>query len=66
VMFIYNFIDVDLHKFIGCPITVLCEMLFEREARKCVVLENISLQVESADQIMARLRGGLPRFDSRL
>ena len=28
------------------------------------VLENISLQVESADLIMARLRGGLQRFES--
>jgi hypothetical protein len=65
-MFIHNFIDVDLRKFNGFPIAVLCEMLLEREARECVVLENISLQAESADLIMARLRGELPRFDSRL
>jgi hypothetical protein len=66
LMFIFNFIDVDRSKFKGFPSTVLCEMLLEREARECIVLENISLQVESADLITARLCGGLPRFDSGL
>jgi hypothetical protein len=65
-MFIYNFIDVDLRKLNGFPITVLCEMLLECDAIECVVLENISFQVENAELIMTRLRGGLPIFDSRL
>jgi hypothetical protein len=65
-MFVYNFIDVDLRKLNGLSITVLCEMLLERKGLECVVLENILFQVESAELIMARLRCGLPIFDSRL
>ena len=41
-------------------------MLFEREARECVVFVNIPLQIESADLTTASLQNGLPRFDSRL